>query len=438
MRAAAIVRFAMVLLLGAAASPARAQLLQLPQGSTEGFFGGPGRVDPTHPGRSWVVTADGSTGRDTLPQVSTTGQTRSVSATAATALFDTVFQAGSTTRNVRLSGGGFWNRQTLASDQPTGANLEARGAYGLRSGLAASFSMRYQPISLASSIGMPAGVQPGSAETAAGGQLPNGVLSQRWLATTTSANVFHNWSPRHRFDVFGSAWQWRPLEGSGLESRSLSMTVQDGRNVNPRLNVRVGGTLQRNLQTELGGDRRTLLARPELTVRAQRRLSPLRSLTFELRGGVAYASVDPDFGVSSSDVEPVVNGVLIWTLPGWSLSLNASRDVDVLNVVSSGPFRNDQVGLQVGVTAARRLTLTSGVGYTRGAALADTRGNFTALSINGRAQMGLTRWFGLFGAYSYYKQDLTRLQISGAAIGDYGRHVIRVGGTLWLPMYGRF
>jgi hypothetical protein len=149
--------------------------------------------------------------------------------------------------------------------------------------------------------------------------------------------------------------------------------------------------------------------------------------------------------------EPVSNQVVESTLPtgtatalmdvsrNWSLALNVNRDVTVLEGLSPQAFSTDAATLTLTGTVQRRLILSVASEVSRGGAVIGTTGAFDARSFVAQAQYGMANCCSLITSYTFYQHELTDIIALPAGYPpEFNRHSLRLGFSLWLPLYGTF
>jgi hypothetical protein len=111
----------------------------------------------------------------------------------------------------------------------------------------------------------------------------------------------------------------------------------------------------------------------------------------------------------------------------------------VLGGVTAAPFTTDQASLGLSGAFGPRLRLALSGSYGRGAGVVDDTNSFEVLSGSAHVQYGLARCCALFSSYSYYEHQLTDVTgLPEGFLGRFERHAVRVGITVWLPLYGTF
>lgn len=425
------------------ASTAHAQLITSAPGTISGLFGGRAAPDPRRSTQKLTVTADASGGQDTLPSESqspTDPAPRIVRNTATTAAAAAQYSAGRAGRLFELSGGGFVNRETIRDDQLRGANAQVRGSFGTRNGLSLMASTSYQPLTIQST-----GIVPDTTiATPASGQSavapPNAVITQEWLSTQTGATVFRNFSPRRRLEGGVTAFDWRPIEGSGLRSSSARATAQLINRVAPQRTVRLRYSGDLNHQSGIARfESDTTMHSPAVGLQWQKRYSPRRSLATDIEGGITRVSFSSVSDTGTATVAVGAAQLELTTSERFRVGASVRRDVTVLNGFTNLPFASMQVGAQVNGMIARRVTAHASTTYMRGTALVASGSGFDNVVHSLRLQYGMAAWCGIFAGYSYYQQSFDQLQSPvEAVLTSAGRHAVRVGVTLWLPLYGTF
>jgi hypothetical protein len=121
------------------------------------------------------------------------------------------------------------------------------------------------------------------------------------------------------------------------------------------------------------------------------------------------------------------------------VSLSARRDITVLNGLSSAPFSSDAAMLTLDGTAWRRLSIGITGGYSQGRALGSQAGDYDQTLLNTQLQYGFSSRVGLTVGYAYNQNHLRDVTDAPSSFpARHGRHSVRIGLTMWLPLYGTF
>ncbi len=203
-----------------------------------------------------------------------------------------------------------------------------------------------------------------------------------------------------------------------------------------------------SLQPQSADTSRTPPAQPmdmhaaEGRVRHDRRLSPNRSLSFMVGGGVVGVG-DTRRSSGFRLRARAAHGIRLAPValsPTWAVLLSARRDITVLNGLSSEPFESNAATLTIDGTAWRRLTMGVTGGYSQGRARSAQGGDFDQTLSERSARLWLRRSAGAGRRLRLYAN--TRFAMSPVASSSFptqfGRNSVRVGVTMWLPLYGTF
>ena len=122
------------------------------------------------------------------------------------------------------------------------------------------------------------------------------------------------------------------------------------------------------------------------------------------------------------------------------MSITARRDITVLNGLSPEPFESDAAMLSLDGTTASRLWTAISAGLSRGRARsAAGGGDFNLAILNGEVRYGFGAHVGLLVQYTYNSHEFHNGVVTPASFPfRYSRNSIRVGLTMWLPLYGTF
>ena len=179
----------------------------------------------------------------------------------------------------------------------------------------------------------------------------------------------------------------------------------------------------------------------EARYRHDRRLSPNRTVSFMLGGGVAgvgarIAARELDIRGRAADVLGTCAAALP---PNWGVSLSARRDITVLYGLSTEPFASDAATLTIDGIAWRRVTMSATGGYSRGQASGPESGDYDQTMVNAQLGYGFNARVGLVAAYAYRTHGFRDVAVTPSSFpAEYGRHSVRIGLTMWLPLYGSY
>jgi len=157
-------------------------------------------------------------------------------------------------------------------------------------------------------------------------------------------------------------------------------------------------------------------------------------------GGAVKVSADGVGATATIDqLSPTASGSISYVLNRrWSLSLDARRDVAVLSGLSAEPFRSTSATLSITGILARRFSISTFGGYSRGASLRPGSTAFDVASVNMQLVYGFTAAIGAMLRYTYEENSLVGASARSSLPSEFGRNTIRIGVTVWAPVYGRF
>lgn len=266
------------------------------------------------------------------------------------------------------------------------------------------------------------------------------ITEQRWLSNRFSAALHRNVTSRQTFQVRYDGLWVRPLEGPGFRSQSHGAMAQHVWNVRENAALeflyRVDSSPQVINDIEYPVSSQTV----EVRTRLRRPFSASRSLTFMAGGGGAKIRAE---GVGAADTvdqySPTASASLAYALTRrWTLSLDGRRDVAILTGLSAEPFRSTSATLSLSGVLARRFSMSTFGGYSRGASLRPGSSAFDVASVNVQLVYGLTSAVGAMLRYTYEENSLAAGPVQSSLPTEFGRNTIRIGVTLWAPLYGRF
>ena len=444
MRAPILPRLIVALTILLAPQTLWAQQVPSPPGAIGGLFGGRRPLtDPSRASSRWTVTFLGSGGVDQEPVELGLGdaQAPSVSGNAATISASTRFTRGRPGRQLEMNADGFLNRQELQTGQMRGASGRIQGQYdpNRRLGVTGMASVSYQPLMIGQPVltGGPASVAPADSLGP-----PPGVEEELWISTTGTATITRGWTPRQRLELNYTDYRSQPVQGAGLNSRSVIASAREVWDATPRFQLRVGYNYEETTQDGGGiAAAPTKIQSVNLGFDFERPMGPSRSLRFIVESGADFAEAHPalDAPVEQS-VMPSVAGSVEWQFSQrWTVSVGGSHEATVLPGITPAPFTTDQASLQVSGTIVERLTLSMFGSFSKGTTLEGQEGSYRASTATAQINYGLSRCCAMFTSFNYYDHRLQDLSNAATGIpGSYARYTARVGFSYWLPLYGTF
>ncbi len=437
-----------LLLVAGLAGDAWAQLVEGPVGAIGGLFGGHHSVDPNRDSQSLETTFDLSGGYDRDPNLfiltpdeSGTDLTRWYAGTAgATARY----RVGSLKRNLDASGRAYMNYRSNAGGSLVGgdANLNGIARFGARrlNVLTTELQSSYEPGWVFGAFGPSV---TGPADPGIGIAPPTGVFEQRWLILSGNLAYQHHWNTAQNTTLTYNNRRLRPIEGAGLESDMQLGNLIHSWVMSPRFSLFGSYQYDRNVQRDEDADIPAVEYQTASGgIRYEKRLSPIRRYSIALSGGVTALVDSP----ATQDVEtsfPVATAALEY-VPSrrFSLSGEYTRGVVVLAGVSAVPALNHNVELTLNGTPTNRLRYSVYTSLSRAQFVTpDTARESSTDIAGGRVELryAVKNWLAVFTSYGFYNHRIDDPMLVATGFPSrYDRHSVRVGLTLWAPLYGTF
>ena len=327
-------------------------------------------------------------------------------------------------------------------DRQVAARSQIRGAasLGRRAGIEMSVGGAYEPTYLFNAFGplaasVPDGVVPGAAVT-------EGFTEQRWLQKSATGSVYRRWTPRQRTDVDYQASNREPLTGTGFVSYSQSAQLRHDWSYRERATLATRYRFEENRQTASDGRLVPLqMHHANVGFRFERRLDRDRAFGASFDGGATYAQ--PRGGRPGAAEEFLVPagfaGVHLRMSRAWIASLDATRNVTVLEGIDPQPFTTDAASFMMAGRFGRRTELAINAAYSHGRATLNNQGEFeTAVgTVNFRRAVAVC--CAVTATYAYYRHRL--FDITTVLTGFPARHErssVLVGLSVWVPLFGSF
>jgi hypothetical protein len=176
----------------------------------------------------------------------------------------------------------------------------------------------------------------------------------------------------------------------------------------------------------------------------QRRLSPRRTFFVSFSGGAMRLE-------SLTGTGPTQTLYQIWTPFGefstrldlgrdWNLGAQYRRGAQTLGGLSTEAFVNDAGTFTLSGLLTRRLDVAFIAGVARGATASGVDTNSTYLTTTGSTQLrfALSRMLSTVVSYHYYHYNFHDTVLPEGLAPVFGRNAVRVGVSVWLPLYGRY
>jgi hypothetical protein len=428
--------------------PAWAQPIAPPTGAGGGIFGSRRGAATAASGSELTLTMNLGGGHDDNPEAVFDDQPVPVadqSGRIATLAGNLLFRTGSLDNSLELAGGGYTNYATVGVEQISGGDgsVQWTKTMGRRHGLLMRFNATYQPTFLFNAYGPIAEPATEGVEGVELVELPStaptrGITDQRWLALQAQAGVYRMWSPRQRGDVRYLRSQQEPLTGTGFDSWAQSVGYTHTWNRTERLAFRPAYHFRQNRQSDETGLELPLDSHATgLEFTYTKRLSPSRLFTLTGGVGYTYSRYHLPTGLEDFNLPTYAGGARIGVGSDWSLSLDAGRDVTLLEGLSPEPFGANSVSVRADGLAGRRTQFLVSVGYSEGAGLVTENGAFETIVGAAQMQFALGRRWALYAGYSHYRYTLDALINPASIPTRYQLNAFRIGLNLWLPLYGQ-
>ena len=443
-----------VLLVAALAVDTRAQLIEGPVGSIGGVFGGHRPVDPNRDSQSLETTFDLSGGYDRNPTImfgipgeSDRDLTRWVAGTGSASLR---YRAGSLNRNVDARGRTYMNYQSTAGDSLVGGegSIDAVARFGRRhlNQLSVGVESAYEPGWVFGAFAPSSTTSAAPVDTPPPLAPPTGVFEQRWMVMSGNVGYQQHWNLRHVTAFEVEERRLRPVTGGGLDSDWRVGTVSQSWAATPRTTLlatyRIDQNVQRNEDDGAMPSRSVKYHSVDAGFRYEKRTSPTRRFGFGLRGGVTSLLDAPETQAVDSVHPLFVATIELIPSRRFDFSTEYSRGVTVLAGVSAIPVVNDAVEFTVAGTPTPRMRYSVAATASRANFLAPDPARRNRTDVAGvtlDARYALARWAAVFAAYGFYHHRIDDPTLVNSGFPSrYDRHSVRVGMTLWAPLYGTF
>ncbi len=436
---------AVLILLPVAA--ASAQVLERPPRTTRGLFGGHRPVDPNRSYQELTLTLDVLGGYDDV--VVPPGDTTPTSPTQPTesgysglAAAAGRYWSGRTARHLEATGRAqMISYSTLVESLLVGGagDLAVTTELGRRTALDAGLNIEYLPTFMLNTISP----VPGQEDVAAAAALVDptgGVTDLRSLASGGMAGVRREWTTRQRTTLVYNYRRYDILQGGESDNRThgtaLGHTWQFSRSTSLQLGYRFA--MVRPEQPG-GVDLSSHTNSADIGIEVRRPLSPTRQVTFSFGGGATRGRMTVAAGTEGDEyVAPTGYGAARLDIGRtWNVAVDIQRNSTPLEGFDEQQYITDTLALTLGGHLRQRLTMAASGSYSRGRAPAGEAGSFEAIIATVQLDYALGHWGSLVTGYSFYDHSLRG--VTGIPVGlpsSFDRNSLRVGITMWVPLYG--
>lgn len=173
-----------------------------------------------------------------------------------------------------------------------------------------------------------------------------------------------------------------------------------------------------------------------------RRLSPRRSVAFSVdAGGLRVESVT---GLTSTPFTVWTPYATVATRidvnRNWNVSGQFRRGADTLEGLTTEAFLNDSGTVTLSGLVTNRLDLSFIGGLARGSTASEgaVDSHYETATGSAQARIAITRMLSAIVGYHYYHYDFTNTVLPPGVSPRFGRNAVRVGLSLWLPLYGTY
>jgi hypothetical protein len=352
------------------------------------------------------------------------------------------YRFGRTARYIEAETGGFLHSFRDLHVRPvSGGNVDVRGGWNKgRASIVASAAALYRPTLMLNAT--PSAPIDPAGDAVAPVDPTNGVASIQSTTKGVTSGFDYQWNTRHHTSL---SFGYLDAVATGLvptNSRNLveSLTHSWGfqRTLNLQLQYHYSDL---TMEVPLQADRPTDSHAARVGLEWRKRLSRTRTLALGAATGAMKVRTISSLEAGPLEyVAPSVSAQARLDIGRtWSVAADAHRDVTVLDAVTQQSFLTDVMSMWLGGTVGDTWGVVLSGSFSRGAPHEGEIGSFEATTGRAQLQYGFASCCTLVGTYSYYSHLLR--DISHLTPGFPNRaenNAVRVGMTLWLPVYGRF
>ena len=439
----------------AVAADASAQMVQRPSRPYRGLFGGGPAIDPNRSRSELTLTSSVLLGHDTWLSPGGSGggidptrerqSGRTFSGEAALRYYHGRVRRSITVdaRTLTLGYSGVGVDPTISGHVAINGETNLGTVMQLR----ATQSFAYEPTLVlggtASTLGDAGTALVPGADVPQITSVTSGYLEQRSWSSNSGASLERRWTPRHATQFNAGYQRSTYLDELGYDTRSTRADVSHSWQF-----ARTSTLRGLYSYTDMNSDSPAGLTTPMTHRRIDgsfgysRRLSPTRHLSFGVGGGATHVTTINASDRSSLDYwTPSGSGSFAIDLGrSWSVSSNYTRAVSVLQGVSLTSFATDSANVAVNGLISSRLETSMSATYSNGqAGGTNTRGRFENYTGSLQFRYAISRCCATAFNYDYFVYNFANVaDLSSGFLSNFDRQAVRVGFTLWLPLYGRY
>jgi hypothetical protein len=281
------------------------------------------------------------------------------------------------------------------------------------------------------------------APVAPSADVTSGYLEQRSWSANSLINLDRRWTARHTTRVGAAFSRLTYLDDLGNDTRTRGANATHSWLLSRSHSVRALYNISDSDLDAVDG-----LATPmtnqniDVSFGYTRRLSPTRQLQMNAGGGATHVSTLN--ALDRSDLAywmPSGSGSVSWDVGrSWSLAGEYSRAASVLQGVSVTTFATDSASASVSGLVNSRVEASLSTTYSNGrSGGADTSGRFENYSGSLQLRYAISRCCATAVNYDYYVYRFENVaDLPSGFPADFDRQAIRVGITVWLPLYGTY
>jgi hypothetical protein len=439
----------------AVAADASAQIVQRPSRPYRGLFGGGPATDPNRARTELTFTGSLLLGHDTWLSPGGSGggidpgrerqSGRTFSGEAAVRYYH-----GRAQRSVSIDGRTLTLGYSGIGVDPTingHVAINAQTNLGSVGQLRATQSFAYEPTLVLGGTGSTLG--DGGTALDPGATIPvvsavtSGYLEQRSWSSNSSASLERRWTPRHMTQVNGGYMRATFLDELGYDTRSVRADGSHMWQFARTSSIRgLYSFVESNSDAAAGLTTTMTNQRVEGSFAYSRRLSPTRHMSFSVGVGGTHVTT-----LNAEDRSPLdywmpsgAGSFAIDLGRSWAASSNYTRTVSVLQGVSLTSFATDSANVSVSGLINTRIETSISATYSNGqAGGSNTQGRFENYTGSVQLRYAISRCCATAINYDYYVYNFEDVaDLSAGFLSNFDRQAIRVGFTLWLPLYGRY
>jgi hypothetical protein len=431
------------------ASAAQAQTVQRPTRPYRGLFGGGPPPDPNRMRHELTFTASLLGGYDDYVTPATDGtdpapDIQNGFSTNASATLNYFYgrAARSFSADMQALSTAYYNagvNPTLGGD----LTLTYSSDVGRRSRIGLTQDLGYEPTLVLGAFGALAGDVENVPLPESGAGVSSGLVEQRSWSAASTFTAEHRWTTRQTSSGNLGYSKRTYLDSLGFDNTTLSADIRHSsglsRTTAADFTYRYSTT---DLAQTTGGNLPLTDHTIEVGTSYTRRLSATRQVVLAGGGGATYVQTE-----TSVDRLPLE----YWMPSGhatvrlevgrsWSFGADYRRAVSVLQGVTVESFPTDAISVRADGTIGPKVETALSVAYSTGrSGGVEQGGNFGAYGGTAQLRYALARCCAMSVNYDYYLYRLRNF--SSLPVGlpaEYDRNAIRVGFTLWLPLYGSY